>query len=123
MGVPLRSLFAQNVVTLGLVIGFGLYPKGFERLVIFTGPFYWGFIGLVGVALLVLRSRGATASATYRVPLFPLTPILFAASSGAMVYAGVLYAIQNRSVEAWWAAVVVVSGLVMGWIDWRARRR
>jgi amino acid transporter len=123
MGVPLRSLLAQTAVTLGLVVGFGLYPRGFERLVIFTGPFYWGFIGLVGVALLVLRSRGLTAKSKYHVPLFPLTPLVFAASSGAMVYAGVAFAIEKRSVEAWWAVAVVVSGLVVGWIDWRARRR
>ena len=50
-GVPLRSLVAQTIVTLGLVVGFGLYSKGFERLVVFTTPFYWGFIGLVGIAL------------------------------------------------------------------------
>jgi amino acid transporter len=121
-GVPLRSLFAQAVVTLGLVIGFGLYPRGFERLVIFTGPFYWGFIGLVGVALLVLRSRGATAQATYSVPLYPITPLLFAASSAAMVYAAVVYAIENRSIEAWWAGTVLVVGLVVGCMDWKARR-
>jgi len=121
-GVPLRSLFAQAAVTLGLVIGFGLYPQGFERLVIFTGPFYWGFIGLVGIALLVLRSRGATATATYRVPLYPFTPLLFAASSAAMVYAAVDYAIKKGSVEGWWAGAVVIVGLVVGFIDYRARR-
>jgi hypothetical protein len=118
-----RVYYALGTVTLGLVVGFGLYPRGFERLVIFTGPFYWGFIGLVGVALLVLRSRGLTAKSKYHVPLFPLTPLVFAASSGAMVYAGVAFAIEKRSVEAWWAVAVVVSGLVVGWIDWRARRR
>jgi len=122
-GVPLRSLLAQTLVTLGLVLGFGLYPKGFERLVIFTGPFYWGFIGLVGVALIVLRSRGATAGAAYRVPLYPLTPLLFAASSGAMVYAAIDYAVRNRSPEAFWAVGVVAAGIIVGVIDWRARRR
>src|SRR5262245_56008453 len=30
-GVPLRSLAVQTAVTLGLVIGFGLYPGGFSR--------------------------------------------------------------------------------------------
>lgn len=121
-GVPLRSLLAQTAVTLGLVIGFGLYPKGFERLVIFTGPFYWGFIGLVGIALIVLRLRGATANASYRVPLFPLTPILFAGSSAAMVYAAIDYALGQRSVEGWWAVAVVLVGLVVGVIDWQRRR-
>ncbi len=120
--VPLRSLVMQVVVTLLLVAACG-DKEGFERLVAFTAPFYWGPIGLVGISLILLRLSGTATSATYRVPLFPLTPIIFAASSGAMVYAGVVYAIQNRSVEAWWAAAVVASGLVIGWIDWRARHR
>jgi basic amino acid/polyamine antiporter, APA family len=120
--VPLRSLVMQVVVTLGLVAACG-NKEGFERLVAFTAPFYWGPIGLVGISLILLRLRGATTSAKYRVPMFPLTPIIFAASSGAMVYAGVVYSIEKRSVEGWWAAAVVVSGLVVGWIDWRTRHR
>jgi basic amino acid/polyamine antiporter, APA family len=122
-GVPLRSLVAQTLVTLGLVIGFGLYAEGFERLVIFTGPFYWAFIGLVGIALIVLRQRGATAGAAYRVPFYPLTPLVFAASSAAMVYAAIDFAVRNRSPEAFWAIGVVVAGVVVGVLDWHVRRR
>jgi amino acid transporter len=120
-GVPLRSLVVQTLVTLGLVIGFGAYQEGFNRLVNFTTPFYWGFIGLAGAALVVLRQRGVPT--TYRVPLYPLTPLLFVASSGFMVLAAVDYAIRNRSQEAWWAAAVVVAGLIVGVIDWVVRRR
>jgi basic amino acid/polyamine antiporter, APA family len=120
-GVPLRSLIFQVLITLGLVVACGS-GEGFERLVVFTAPFYWGFIALVAIALIVLRKRGATAKATYRVPLFPVTPILFALSSGAMVYAAIAYALQNRSIEALWAAAVVVAGVAIGWFDLRARR-
>lgn len=124
-GVPLRSLALQTAVTLGLVIGFGLDPEGFKRLVVFTGPFYWGFIALVGVALIVLRyRRGAPTSAAFRVPLFPLTPALFALTSGAMVYAAIDYALNNFAVAAvWWAVGVIIVGFVVGAFDWRARRR
>ena len=121
-GVPLRSLVMQTVVTLGLVIACR-EKQGFERLVVFTAPFYWGFIALAAVALILLRWRGATAGATYRVPLFPLTPIVFAVSSGAMVYSGLVYAYSQRSMESLWGLAVVVSGIVVGWIDWLARRR
>jgi hypothetical protein len=40
-----------------------------------------------------------------------------------MVLAAVDYAIEKRSHEAWWAAAVVVAGLIAGFIDWRVRRR
>lgn len=124
-GVPHRSLAVQTLVTLGLVVGFGLHSGGFDRLVVFTGPFYWGFIGLVGVALIILRLRGNAASmGAYRVPLFPVTPILFSLTSGAMVYAAIDYAIRNPTLEAAvWALVVIGSGVVFGVVDWLSRRR
>jgi len=122
-GVPLRSLAVQTLVTLSLVIGFGLYSGGFGRLVVFTGPFYWGFIGLVGVALIIMRLR-KDGPATYRVPLFPVTPLLFTLTSGAMVYAAIDYAVRNPTVEAGaWALIVILSGVVFGVIDWLSRRR
>jgi basic amino acid/polyamine antiporter, APA family len=126
-GVPLRSLFVQTLVTLGLVLGFGVYPGGFTRLVIFTGPFYWGFIGLVGPALILLRLQDRLGS-TYRAPLFPLLPLLLAVSGGAMAWSAVQYTLVQRaslafwSAGAMWAAGVVVAGIIVGFLDWRARR-
>ncbi|MDX1944969.1 MAG: amino acid permease [Pirellulaceae bacterium] len=123
-GVPLRSLVVQTIVTLGLVVMFGRDPQGFERLVVFTAPFYWGFISLVGVALVVIRLRGLVAEGTFRVPLFPLSPLFFFATSGAMVVAAVQYAASKISQEtAWqvaWAAVVLATGIAVGFWDWRA---
>ncbi|MEX2025725.1 MAG: amino acid permease, partial [Pirellulaceae bacterium] len=58
-GGPVRSLLVQSAATLGLVITFGMYAKGFNRLVVFTGPFFWGFLLLIGIGFLILRSRGA----------------------------------------------------------------
>jgi amino acid transporter len=120
-GVPLRSLIMQTLVTLALVCI--CRREGFERLVVFTAPFYWGFIALVAISLIVLRMRGATARASFRTPFFPALPIIFAATSGAMVYAAVDYAFHRRSLEALWAVAVVVGGLLFGWLDYQARRR
>jgi len=125
-GVPIRALAVQTIVTLGLVVAFGLDKGAFNRLVIFTGPFYWGFFSLVGIGLIVLRLRGATGQGTYRVPGFPVTPLLFVLSSGGMTAAGLQYLYQE---EAWrsfwqtaWACGVVVSGLIVGVFDWYVRR-
>jgi basic amino acid/polyamine antiporter, APA family len=122
-GVPLRSLVMQTLITLALVIGFGRSRDGFERLVVFTAPFYWGFIALVGVSLIALRLRPGSAAPTYRAPFFPLTPLLFAITSWEMARSAALYAFERRSPEAWWAVIVVVIGAIVGLIDWQARRR
>ncbi|HEY2413481.1 MAG TPA: amino acid permease [Pirellulaceae bacterium] len=120
-GVPLRSLVMQTLITLALVCS--CRREGFERLVVFTAPFYWGFIALVAVSLILLRLRGATATAAFRTPFFPALPTIFAVTSGAMVYAAVNYAIQRRSLEALWAFAVIAGGLLLGWIDYKARHR
>jgi APA family basic amino acid/polyamine antiporter len=124
-GVPLRSLAMQTIVTVALVIGFGLYTQGFSRLVNFTAPFYWGFIGLVGIALIAIRERVAVAKSTagFQVPLFPVLPALFAVSSAAMVYASVSYALQNLAREVWWATAIVVVGAFFCWLDYQTRQQ
>jgi amino acid transporter len=121
-GIPLRSLLVQAAATLALTVAVGLSPGGFSRLVVFTTPFFFGFIVLVGMGMILLRWRGRLAHATYHTPLFPLLPVLFILSSAAMVYASVDYAWRNPSREIWWSVAVIASGIVVGWIDWRQRR-
>ena len=58
-GVPLRSLVVQTLVTLGLVIGFGLYQEGFDRLVDLHGALLLGIYRPRGRGLIVLRLRAA----------------------------------------------------------------
>lgn len=120
-GVPLRSLVGQTVVTLGLIAAFGRDARGFERLVVFTAPFYWGFIALLGVALIVWRWKQPSPALNYRVPLYPLLPLVFMASSAWMAWAAGRYALQNWSWAGWWTVAVVATGLVVGVADWRQR--
>lgn len=62
------------------------------------------------------------SKATYHVPLFPLTPLIFVASSGAMVYAALDYAFRNWSLQGLWAVMVIIVGVVVGLWDRRLRR-
>ena len=120
-GVPTRSLVVQALVTLGLVIGFGLRPQGFDRLVIFTAPFFWGAFVLIGIAVVTLRDHDHEYPRVYRVPLYPLPPLIFSLSSLYMVYASLDWAIKNLSWEASWAALVLLAGTIL--IHFRNRAR
>lgn len=62
---------------------------------------------LVGLALFVLRGRFPDRSRPYRVPLYPLTPILFALFCCYMLYSGVMYAGQ----AGWIGLAVLAAGL------------
>jgi basic amino acid/polyamine antiporter, APA family len=123
LGTPARALMLQAVVTLGLMVGFGLYPDGFDRLVVFTGPMFWLFLLMTGVALFVLRIREPATPRPYRVLLYPWTPALFCLSTAYMLYASVSYAWQQRYVEGFWAAAVMVVGLGWVWYEGRSAER
>lgn len=121
LGTPARSLLLQSGVTLALMIAFGSYADGFDRLVVFTGPIFWLFLLMTGLALFLLRWVDPLAPRPYRVLLYPLTPILFCLSTAYMLYASVSYAWQQEYVEGWWAAAVMATGVVCICFERRAK--
>lgn len=89
---PVAALLLQGAIALGLV-GFGAAQRsGFEAMVDYTAPVYWLTLLLTGAAVVVLRAREPGTERPYRVPLYPLTPILFCAAAAALVYSSVQYA-------------------------------
>ena len=112
-GTPMWSLVIQGVITLALVVWFGLTRSGFERMVIFTTPVFWFFLTLVGAALFVSRWRDAGAERPYRVPGYPLTPILFCLWSAFLVYSSLAYAVRKGSWEALWSIAIFLVGVAV----------
>jgi amino acid transporter len=88
---PVNALLAQGVVALALVGLGALTRNGFETMVEYTAPVFWLFLFLTGVALIVLRWRDPARPRPFRVPLYPLTPIAFCATSGYLVYSSLAY--------------------------------
>ncbi|MFN0019411.1 MAG: APC family permease [Pirellulaceae bacterium] len=119
LGVPIRALVVQAAVTIVLVVGFGLWKDGFKTLVIFTGPFFWGFFVLVSLALIVLRDREPERPRLFRLPLFPILPAIFCLSSGYMMLSSIDYVSRNLAWQALWAVLVLMSGFAVAW--WRSR--
>jgi amino acid transporter len=91
-GSPTAAYLTQGVVALALV-GFGsLQSGGFEAMVEFTAPVFWAFLFLVGLSLFILRVRDRDQHRPFRVPLYPLTPLLFCTSCAYLTYSSVSYA-------------------------------
>jgi len=112
MGTPVASLILQITVTLGLIAAFGMLRSGFESMVEFTAAIYWTFALLVGLSLFVLRRRDRQVERPYRVPLYPLPPILFCASCLFMLYSSLSYAFAAARYEPVWAVALVAIGVV-----------
>ena len=75
-----------------LLIGWGAVTgRGFSAMVDFLSPVFWLFLTLTGLALVVLRRTRPDQVRPYRVPLFPLTPLVFAAGSAAVLMSSIGY--------------------------------
>ncbi|MFN7132520.1 MAG: amino acid permease, partial [Myxococcales bacterium] len=64
---------------------------GFETMVEYTAPVFWLFFLLTGLSLFVLRAREPAAPRPFRVPLYPITPLLFCLSCAYLLQASLAY--------------------------------
>jgi amino acid transporter len=65
---------------------------GFDTLLRCSAPVFWFFFLMTGVSLFVLRVRDRSTQRPFRVPVFPLTPFVFCATSAWMLFSSVEYA-------------------------------
>jgi amino acid transporter len=120
-GTPIVAHLVQGVIALSLV-GFGaLQHDGFEAMVEFTAPVFWSFLFLVGIALFVLRARDGQAERPFRVPLYPLTPIVFCLACAWLAWSSVTYAASRDAVHV--SLIVMVVGVVALIVTHAARAR
>ncbi|UDF36207.1 UNVERIFIED_ORG: amino acid permease [Shinella sp. XGS7] len=90
-GTPTTAVLATSAVALALV-GFGAATRGgFATMVDYLSPVYWAFLSLSGAALMVLRRREPAAPRPFKVPLYPLLPLLFVAGCLYLLWASLVY--------------------------------
>lgn len=112
---PTNALLVQGAIALVLVL-VGTLPRegfqGFETMVAYTSPVFWFFFLLSGVALIVLRQREPHIHRPFRVPGYPLTPLLFCSICGYMLYSSLAYASSLAySIGAFVGIAVLVVGI------------
>ena len=93
-GAPVNALLLQGAIALLLVLLASFTPDGFQTMVAYTAPAFWLFFLLTGISLFVLRRQPPVNAEPFRVPLYPVTPILFCAMCAYMLYASFNYAMS-----------------------------
>jgi basic amino acid/polyamine antiporter, APA family len=88
---PVNALLTQAGVALALVALGAVTRRGFETMVEYTAPVFWAFILLSGLALVILRRRDPARPRPFRVPFYPLTPLVFCAACAYLLYASLAY--------------------------------
>jgi len=108
-GSPSFAYLVQGLISLALV-GFGaLQSDGFEAMVEFTAPVFWIFLFLVGLGLFILRFKDHSVR-PFKVPFYPITPLIFCASCGYLAYSSIMYAHSKGAVAI--SVYVMIAGLV-----------
>ena len=90
-GTPGNALLVQGGMALLLVIAGAFARDGFQMAVEYSAPVFWFFFLLVGIALFVLRRRAPDVPRPFRVPLYPLTPLLFCAANAWLLWSSLAY--------------------------------
>lgn len=89
---PRRGLFVQCLMALFLIfLGSGT-RDGFETLVIYTTPAYWFFLIMAGISLFVLRRKDKDLKRPFRVPFYPVAPLIFISACAFLLFSTVTYA-------------------------------
>ena len=88
---PRNAILLQSLIAMAL-IGFGATARdGFKAMVEYTAPVFWFFLLLVGVSFFVLRMRDPDRERPFRVPFYPITPILFCLTCAYLLYSSLAY--------------------------------
>jgi amino acid transporter len=117
-GTPANALRVQCLMTLVLIAAGTWAGDGFRAMVEFTAPVFWFFFLLSGISLFVLRWREPDVRRPFRVPLYPLIPLLFCLMSAAMLWASLAHVGQQSlaGINASWVGVIVLAaGVILLW--------
>jgi amino acid transporter len=106
---PVNALLVQGAVSLALVLLGTLTRRGFETIVEYTAPVFWLFFLLTGIAFFILRQKEPLIARPFRVPLYPVTPLLFCLTCAYLLYSSLAY----TGVGAFAGVVVLAAGALL----------
>lgn len=107
-GSPVMALSVQGAITLLLII-YGAFSagSGVQTMVAYTAPVFWLFMFLVSLSLILFRQREPQRERPFRVPLYPITPLIFCLTCAGLFYSSLLYAGMGGIV----GLLVLISGI------------
>jgi amino acid transporter len=120
---PVNALLLQGAITLGLVVAGAFTRTGVEAMVAYLTPVFWFFMLLTALSLFVLRFRNPGRELPFRVPLYPVTPVLFVLMCLYMLNSGIDYARGSYAGFASLAGILIVLAGIPLLVWARLRRR
>ena len=88
---PFNALLVQGAIALLLVLLGTFTEEAVATMVDYTAPVFWLFLFLSTMSIFVFRYQYDKSELPYKVPLYPLTPILFLVACGYMLYSSLAF--------------------------------
>ncbi|MFH5883326.1 APC family permease [Halalkalibaculum sp. DA3122] len=88
---PANALLVQGAIALLLVVLGAVTEDSVSTMVDYTAPVFWFFLMLTGISLFIFRFKNGEKDLEYRVPFYPVTPILFILTCLYMLYSSVTF--------------------------------
>ncbi len=114
-GAPPNAVRVQGALALVLVAIGAASRSGFEEMVAYTAPVFWLFFLLTGISLFVLRRRDPATPRPFKVPLYPLTPLVFCGACAFLLWSSLAHAGAGAAA----GLVVLGTGLFPLWLSSR----
>jgi APA family basic amino acid/polyamine antiporter len=108
---PTGAIYMQSLWTSLLML-----TGTFEQLIVYSGFVLVLFSALAALAVIVLRSKQPALERPFRVPLYPLPPLLFAGFSAWILY----FTAVGRPRESLAGIAVVLAGIPL-YYYWKSR--
>ena len=116
---PIVAMLTTSVITLLIVLIAAANEGGIKFMVDFTAPVFWLFFLLTGIGLFVLRFRYPHLARPFKVPLYPILPIVFVGTCVFLLYRSLLFTFENQAIRV--AIYVMLSGVVV-WLVARLKK-
>lgn len=88
---PQNALLIQGIITLLLILLGTFTKEAVSTMVDYTAPVFWLFLLLTTSTLFIFRKTNSVQSMPYKVPFYPITPILFILACAYMLYSSILF--------------------------------
>lgn len=115
-----RAILLQGVLTSAFIAYFGQNERGFDLVVLASAPYFWTFLALTVSSLIVSRILHAGEFDGFRVPLYPIFPLIFILVCLFMSYRayehmlGQGFTLQAILIGSWIIIGVIVSVVLSG---------
>jgi amino acid transporter len=110
-GVPINAVLLQGAICLALMALGSTTKSGFEYMVAYTAPVFWLFMIGVGLAVFILRAKDPGRERPFRVPLYPIVPLVWVGVTVFMFWSSLNYIFGQLWAKMTWGDTGVGAAL------------